>query len=254
MRPASTKGIPITWFGHSAFTIVSPGGKVVLIDPWLDNPKAPPGAKDMKKVDLILVTHGHSDHLGNTVEIARRTGAAVLAIHEIALYLERSGVSTAKGMNKGGTVAVGDIRVTMVDARHSSEIDGDGGGSHVSGGEAAGFVVRFEDGSTIYHAGDTSVFGDMRIIAELYRPHVAILPIGGLYTMDVREAAYAVKLLRPDFIIGMHYGTFPVLTGTPAELKKLLPPGLRNRVIELVPGTPGVLIIKKSTGKRRAKG
>jgi L-ascorbate metabolism protein UlaG (beta-lactamase superfamily) len=252
MKTASPKGIPITWFGHSAFRIVSPGGKVVLIDPWLDNPKAPPGAKDIRKADLILVTHGHSDHLGNTVEIAKRTGAAVLAIHEIALYLERNGVTTARGMNKGGTTVVGDISVTMVDARHSSEIDG-GEGGHVSGGEAAGFVIRFEDGSSIYHAGDTSVFGDMRIIAELYRPHVAILPIGGLYTMDVREAAYAAKLLKPDFIIGMHYGTFPVLTGTPGELKKLLPPALRNRVIELVPGTPGVLIIKKASGRRRRR-
>lgn len=247
-HPIQSRGITITWFGHSAFSIVSPDGKTVLIDPWLDNPKSPPGAKDRATADLILVTHGHSDHLGNTMELAKRTGAPVLAIHELALYLAGHGVKDARGMNKGGTMVVGGISVTMVDARHSALIDGSE--DLVSGGEAAGFIVRFPQGCTVYHAGDTSVFGDMKLIAELYKPNVAILPIGGLFTMDPREAAYAAKMIKPDFIVGMHYGTFPVLTGTPAELRKLLPAGLRNHLIELSIGTPGVLVPGRA-GRRR---
>jgi len=139
-------------------------------------------------------------------------------------------------MNKGGTVTFDGFSVTMVDARHSAEIDA--GGTVVPGGEAAGFVVRFENGRTVYHAGDTALFGDMKLIAELYAPDVVLLPIGDLYTMGPREAAYACRLLKPATIIGMHYGTFPALTGTPAALKKLLPAAMRKRVVELTPGVP----------------
>jgi L-ascorbate metabolism protein UlaG (beta-lactamase superfamily) len=224
----------ITWFGHSAFLLRAPGGKSVLIDPWLDNPKAPPSAKEIKPIDLILLTHGHSDHVGNTIEVARRTKAPVIAIYEICLYLQQQGVSTAQGMNKGGTMQVDGLKITMVDAKHSSDLDV--GGSVIPGGEPAGFVVEFENGFRVYHAGDTAVFGDMKLIADLYKPQLAILPIGGLYTMDPREAAYACKLLKPNHIIGMHYGTFPALAGTPGELKRNLPAAMRKKVIELVPG------------------
>jgi len=238
MKTRNTKKekLSLTWFGHSAFLLKAPLGRSVLIDPWLENPKAPPGAKGMTPVDLILVSHGHSDHVGNTIEIAQRTNATVISIYEISLYLQKQGVVNAQGMNKGGTMSVDGLKVTMVDAKHSSDLDV--GGTVVPGGEPAGFVVEFENGFRIYHAGDTAVFGDMRIIADLYKPQLAILPIGGLYTMDPREAAYACTLLKPKYVVGMHYGTFPVLAGTPTELKKHLPASLRKIVVELEPGRP----------------
>ena len=226
--------LSLTWFGHSAFLLKAPGGKSVVVDPWLDNPKAPAAAKELAPVDLILLTHGHSDHVGNTIELARRTKATVIAIYEISLYLQGHGVSTAQGMNKGGTMRIDGLKVTMVDAKHSSDLDI--GGNVIPGGEPAGFVVEFENGFRVYHAGDTSVFGDMKLIADLYKPQLVLLPIGGLYTMDPREAAYACKLLKPAFIVGMHYGTFPVLAGTPDELRNNLPAAMKKRVMELVPG------------------
>lgn len=240
MTPQSGKQsrakVQLTWLGHSAFKAESPNGKIVLFDPWLENPKAPAGVKDIARVDLILISHGHSDHLGNTVEIAKRTNATVLAIFEVYLYLKSCGVMTAQGMNKGGTVNVDGIKVTMVDAKHSSDIDVNG--NIVPGGEAAGFVVKFENGTTIYHAGDTSLFMDMKLIGQFYRPDVALLPIGDLYTLDPRAAAKACEWLKPRHIIGMHYGTFPALTGTPGQLRNHLPRPLRARVKELQPGNP----------------
>ncbi len=235
-RKSAKPNVQLTWLGHSAFQAISPAGTVVLFDPWLDNPRAPAGAKEISRVDLILVSHGHSDHLGNTVEIAKRTNAKVLAIFEVYLYLQSCGVTTAQGMNKGGTVSVGDLKVTMIDARHSSDIDVDG--KVFPGGEAAGFVVEFENGFKIYHAGDTSLFSDMKLIGQLHRPHVALLPIGDLYTMGPREGAIACKWIKPRRVIGMHYGTFPALTGTPDELRKHLPMPLKQRVKELSPGVP----------------
>jgi len=236
MKASRTKKekLNLTWFGHSAFLLKTPRGRSVLIDPWLENPKAPPGAKAITPVDLILVSHGHSDHVGNTIEIAQRTNATVISIFEISLYLQKQGVVNAQGMNKGGTMSVDGLKVTMVDAKHSSDLDV--GGTVVPGGEPAGFVVEFENGFRVYHAGDTAVFGDMRIIADLYKPQLAILPIGGLYTMDPREAAYACTLLKPKYAVGMHYGTFPVLPGTPTELKKHLSASMKKIVVELEPG------------------
>ncbi|MBI4810853.1 MAG: metal-dependent hydrolase, partial [Ignavibacteriales bacterium] len=218
---SKSSNIRLTWFGHSAFLLESPKGKRILIDPWLENPKAPQEAKDISNVDLILITHGHGDHIGNTIEIAKRTHAKVFAIYEIYVHLTSQGVGTANGMNKGGTVDVEGIKITMVDAKHSSGVDFES--KVIAGGEAAGYVVEFENVFKVYHAGDTALFGDMKIIGDLYKPHIVMLPIGGFYTMGPKEAAYACKLLKPKCIIGMHYGTFTVLTGTPAELKKLLP-------------------------------
>jgi L-ascorbate metabolism protein UlaG (beta-lactamase superfamily) len=190
-------------------------------------------------VDLILITHGHGDHMGNVVELARRTGAPVYAIYEVALYLQACGLSNVVGMNISGSATLDGITFTMVEACHSSMVEE--GGHTGPGGTPAGFVIRLENGYTLYHAGDTGVFSDMKLIAELYRPSLVMLPIGGLFTMGPREAAKACTLLNPKIILGMHYGTFPVLTGTPAQLKKLLPPRLKPRVRELEPGKPLVV-------------
>jgi L-ascorbate metabolism protein UlaG (beta-lactamase superfamily) len=226
--------VKITWFGHSAFHFESPSGKSVLIDPWLDNPKAPVGVKETVKADLILVTHGHGDHLGNTIELAQRLGVKVIAIHELAIYLQSQGVSNAIGMNKGGTIVIDGLKATMVQAFHSSDIDV--GGKVTPGGEAAGFILELDNKYRIYHSGDTTVFGDMKYIAQLYKPDIAILPIDGYYNMGPREAALAFTFIKPKHIIGMHYGTFPILAGTPALLKNFLPSSLKGRVRELEPG------------------
>ncbi len=224
----------LTWLGHSAFHLLTPGGKSVLIDPWVHNPRAPKETPMLRTVDLILITHGHNDHIGDTLEIVRSTGATVVAIYEVATFLTRKGITTAVGINKGGTFTLEGLRVTLVDAKHSSTIED--GGALVPLGEAAGIVLRLEDGRSLYHAGDTAVFGDMALLRTLYKPDIALLPIGDLYTMGPREAALACSLLKPKTIIGMHYGTFPALSGTPAALKKELSPEFRKRVMELVPG------------------
>ncbi|MBI5020264.1 MAG: metal-dependent hydrolase [Ignavibacteriales bacterium] len=226
--------LKITWLGHAAFLIETLKGKRILIDPWLENPKAPPNTIGIQNIDLILITHGHSDHIGNAVAIAKKTNAKVIAIFELYLHLANQGLSNAQGMNKGGTLVHDDIKITMVDAKHSSGVDYEA--KVITGGEAAGFVVELENGFKVYHAGDTSVFGDMKIIGDIYKPDLVLLPIGGLYTMGPEEAAYACRLLKPKYIIGMHYATFPILTGTPEALKKLLPAEMKNKVIELIPG------------------
>lgn len=226
----------LRWLGHSAFSITSPAGHVLLIDPWLDNPTAPPDAKNISRADVILVSHGHSDHLGNTLELAPKTNAKVVCGHEVSLYLNARGLKNIIGMGKGGTVEIDSIAITMVDARHSSGIDVNEE-AVAPGGEAAGFVVRFGKKRTVYHAGDTALFGDMKLIGRLYKPDLALLPIGGHYTMGPREAAIACDFLKPKTIIGMHYGTFPVLTGTPQQLRRHLHTRLKGRLVELEPGS-----------------
>ncbi len=212
------KGIEITWLGHAAFRFRTSDGTTVFVDPWLTNPSAPEGAKDQDRADAVFVTHGHFDHVGDTLDLVKATGAKLFCIHEISVWAEAQGVSEPVGCNKGGTLeAPGGIRATMVDAVHSSGISGDQG--IVPGGEAAGWVLEFPGGPTVYHAGDTMVFGDMALIGELFRPDIALLPIGGWYTMDPRQAAKAGQLLGVSTVIPMHYGTFPILAGTPEELK-----------------------------------
>jgi L-ascorbate metabolism protein UlaG (beta-lactamase superfamily) len=215
-------GIKITWLGHATFRIETPQGKTLLIDPWVTgNPKCPEQEKNISKVDVILCTHGHGDHIGDAVEIGKKHNPVVVGMPELCGWLEGKGVKRVSGMNKGGTQTVGDIKVTMVHAEHSSGIED--GSQMIYGGQAAGYVVEFSNGVKIYHAGDTCVFGDMAIICDIYAPEICMLPIGDHYTMGPREAAYACKLLKPKTVIPMHYGTFPVLTGRPADLRKLVP-------------------------------
>jgi L-ascorbate metabolism protein UlaG (beta-lactamase superfamily) len=224
---ALDRQVRITWYGHACFEIVTPGGKVVLVDPWFGNPSSPRAAASVDRCDVMLVTHGHGDHLGDAFEIARRTHPAWPQIHELSLWTgigAKAGDRTEViGMNKGGTVEVRGLRVTMVPAEHSagnllSETDD----APVHLGEPVGFVIEMEDGYRVYHAGDTAVFSDMRLIRDLFAPDLALLPIGGHYTMDPRGAALAVELLGVEDVIPMHYGTFPILAGTPAQLEEEL--------------------------------
>ncbi len=227
-------GIKLTWLGHSAFKIESPKGVVILVDPWLDNPRAPDNAKHIEKVDLILLTHGHGDHFGSTIDLAKQFNAKVICNYEISLYLQKHGITNVDGINQSGTTAANGITITMVDATHSSTIEHNGELAY--GGEPAGYVVKFENGFVLYDMGDTGLFGDIKLIAEMYKPEAVLIPIGGLFTMGPREAAKACEMIKPKTIIPMHYGTVPPLAGTPAELKKYLPAAMRNRVIALQPG------------------
>jgi L-ascorbate metabolism protein UlaG (beta-lactamase superfamily) len=225
-------GIKLTWLGHATFRVETPGGKIILIDPWvMGNPMCPEKEKNVKKVDVLLCTHGHFDHIGDAVEIAKKHHPKVVGIPELCGWLEKKGVKPTASMNKGGTQTVDDIKVTMVHADHSCGIqDGD---QLVYGGEACGYVVEFANGVNIYHAGDTNVFGDMQIIRELYAPDVAMIPIGDHYTMGPREAAYACNLLKPKIVIPMHFGTFPPLVGRPSDLRRRAP---QVEVREMKPG------------------
>jgi L-ascorbate metabolism protein UlaG (beta-lactamase superfamily) len=228
-----TNGVRITWLGHATFKITSPNGKVVLIDPWVNNPVCPAEQKNIDKVDLMLVSHGHFDHVADAVSIAKATKPQVAAMVELAGWLQSKGVENTIGFNKGGTINVDGIRVSMTHAIHSGSTE-DGG----YGGEPVGFVVEFENGFKLYHSGDTCAFSDMAIIGELHRPDVALLPIGDFYTMGPREAAIAVRMLGVKHVIPMHYGTFPALIGTPAALSDALHAlGLQDvEVVEIKPG------------------
>ena len=215
------KGVKLTWLGHATFRIETPAGQTALIDPWvMGNPMCPDAEKNVQRVDILLCTHGHGDHIGDAVEISKKHNPVVVGIPELARWLGKKGAKQIAEMNKGGTQTVGDLKITMVHADHSCGIqDGD---EMVYGGEACGYVIEFSTGAKLYHAGDTNVFGDMAIIRDLYAPQIAMLPIGDHYTMSPREAAYACNLLKPQTVIPMHFATFPVLTGRPSELHKLV--------------------------------
>lgn len=225
----------ITWLGHSTFEVKLADGSVILIDPWLENPKYPSG-HELERVDLLLITHGHSDHISDAMNVIEKFKPQTATIFEIAQWLVSKGAENVTGINKGGSVELADCKVTMTHAQHSSFIqDGD---QVVYAGEPASFCVKQPDGRVFYHAGDTNVFSDMSLIRRLYGPELAMLPIGDLYTMDPREAALACEFLKPKKVLPMHYGTFPPLTGTPEALREELAKlGLSD--IEVLSPQPG---------------
>jgi L-ascorbate metabolism protein UlaG (beta-lactamase superfamily) len=213
-----------TWYGHSCWEVTTPGGKTILLDPWFGNPSSPRDQSQVTACDLMLVTHGHFDHFTDALAIASRTRPAWPCIHELSLWLGRNYAhkDTLVGMNKGGTVEAAGIQVTMVHADHSAGDFYAGSENPLYLGEPVGFIVELENGFRFYFAGDTDVFSDMRLIAERWRPELALLPIGGHFTMDPIGAAQAIELLGVKHVLPMHYGTFPVLAGTPDALRAAL--------------------------------
>jgi L-ascorbate metabolism protein UlaG (beta-lactamase superfamily) len=227
------KGTHITWLGHATVLVQTAQGTNILIDPFIArNPKYPKGFVLPEKIHYILATHGHGDHISDVVPVASRHDSTVVAIFELADYFAGKGVARTIGMGVGGTIQLGDVAVTMVAAVHSSSIDDEQGSRYA--GIAAGFVLTIAAGPVLYHAGDTAVFGDMKLIHELYQPEVAMLPIGGYFTMGPGEAALAVRLLQPKIVLPLHFGTFPPLEGTPEQLAALIDPGIQ--VARLAPG------------------
>src|SRR5262245_2207468 len=228
-------GVTITWLGHATVHYRDEAGRVVLVDPWIEgNPASPPMAKALDRVDSILITHAHGDHFRDVLPIAKRLAPEIICNYETYLYLETKGVGKITGMNKGGTVEAAGVKATMVHAIHSNSIvDGD---RVLYGGEPCGYVMEFAGGTRVYHAGDTGIFGDMKLIGELYRPSVAVLPIGDLYTMGPTEAAAAARLIGAKAIVPIHHSTFPALPGTPEALRAALKDRPDIEVVALKPG------------------
>jgi L-ascorbate metabolism protein UlaG (beta-lactamase superfamily) len=216
--PTLNRGFSLTWLGHNSFKLVTRGAKTVLMDPWVEgNPSCPKEHKQIDRLDIMTISHGHADHMADAVTLGKKLKPTTICNYEIHLFLQRKGVPNTSPMNKGGTQECGGLKFTMVHAVHSSGIED--GGQVIYGGEACGYVITLEDGTRIYHAGDTAVTSDMALTGELYAPEIALLPIGDLYTMSPREAAVAVRMLKPKYVVPAHFGTFPALSGTPDALR-----------------------------------
>lgn len=213
----AVEGVAITWYGHGTWGMTTADGVRVIVDPWFENPKCPEAMRE-PEADVILLTHGHFDHITDAPALSARTGAPVLCKYELAMHMGGQGVTNLVGFNTGGTAEVAGLRVTMTQAQHSGGIS-TGEAIVGYGGEPSGFVVRTGSGAAVYFAGDTAIFGDMALIGELYRPDIAVLPIGDFYTMGPFEAAHAVRLLGVQQVVGGHWGTFDGLPGTPAKLR-----------------------------------
>lgn len=226
------KGTRVTWLGHATVLIQTGKGTNFLIDPFIEqNPKYPKGFVLPETIHYILLSHGHGDHIADAVPVAGKYGSTVVAIYELAAFVGEQGPKTI-GMNLGGTVQLKDVAVTMVEAKHSAGAQDKHGVRYA--GVAAGYVLTIADGPVLYHSGDTAVFSDMKLIRDLYHPEVAMIPVGGFYTMGPKEAAVAAQFLSPKIVLPIHFGTFPPLTGTPEELAKLL--GDSIEVARLLPG------------------
>lgn len=228
--------VEITWLGHGTYQFRLATGEVILVDPWIEGNPAYPSSFVMDRVDVMLISHGHFDHIHDALPLAQKFSPQIVAIYETAHWLESKGVKNTIGMNKGGTVSVGPISATMTHAVHSCGILDDG--KIIYGGEAAGYVVRMPDRRAVYCAGDTNVFSDMQLIERLYHPELAFLPIGDLFTMGPREAALACRMLNVRKVIPVHFGTFPPLTGTPEQLDELIRDISGTEVWALQPGVP----------------
>lgn len=227
------KGTSVTWLGHATVLIQTPKGTNILIDPFIaQNPKYPKNYVLPEKIHYVLLTHGHGDHISDAVPVASKHESTVVGIYELVAYIASKGIKNTIGFNLGGTAQLDGVAVTMVEATHSAAAQDEQGTHYV--GVATGFVLSIDNGPVIYDAGDTNVFGDMKLIAELYRPEVAILPIGGYYTMSPKEAALAARLIEPKMILPIHFGTFPPLKGTPKELANLIGPSVEVR--DWIPG------------------
>jgi len=231
---AQWNGLTITWLGHAAAHITTPQGTEILIDPFFQqNPKYPKDYKLPEKLDLLLLTHGHFDHIADAVAVAQKHRPQVVAIFELASWIGSKGVDNTVGMNLGGSYTYKDVTISMVEARHSSSIQD--GKETIYAGEPAGFVIAAENAPVLYHAGDTSLFSDMRVIKDLYSPEIGMIPIGDHFTMGPKAAAKAVNYLGLKTVVPIHYGTFPQLSGTPAELEGHLK-GTGVRVLTPDPG------------------
>ena len=234
--PTLNRGFSLTWLGHNSFKLVTRGAKTVLIDPWVEgNPSCPKELRAFDKIDVMTISHGHGDHMADAVTLGKKFKPTVICNYEIHLFLQRKGVPNTSPMNKGGTQEVAGLKFTMVNATHSSGIED--GGQVIYGGEACGYVITLEDGTRLYHAGDTAVNADMALIGEIYQPEIALLPIGDHFTMGPREAAVAARMLKSKVIVPAHYGTFPLLTGTPEALRdELKKQHVTAEVVALRPG------------------
>jgi L-ascorbate metabolism protein UlaG (beta-lactamase superfamily) len=231
-----TKGNKITYFGHSTFSLTTPSGQVALIDPFvMSNPVCPEALKQVPRLDVVFLSHAHADHSADLLALAKQHKPKIVAIFETCRWVEGQGFEDeTRPMGKGGSQQIGEFHVTMTHAFHSNSIDD--GGKIVYAGEPAGLIIRMPGGFTVYHAGDTALFGDMKLIGELYKPHLAMLPIGDLFTMGPREAAHAIRFLGVNQVIPMHYATFPFLTGTPEALRSEAKDIAGLEIVALKPG------------------
>ncbi len=228
----------MTWFGHATVRLTLPDERVIFIDPWLrDNPSCPAHLENLARCDIIALTHGHFDHVDDVLRIASTHNPKIVGMVELCTILgNKMPKAQFLPMNIGGTQDVDGVRITLTRAYHSSSVDSERG--PIYAGMPCGIIIEVDDVATFYHAGDTDVFGDMKLIAELFKPRIAALPIGDHFTMGPPGAALAAQMLQPKCIVPIHYGTFPVLTGTPEAFREALPSDLKDRLVVPKIGEP----------------